>query len=242
MTEKLSHLTKEEVEQLIAEYYAGVKVNALINKYAINVLPGQLVKTFPPKKLDRNCTYCGDILVEEYLSKTSYYNTSAATCLKCGHNESGRCNCGSCKDAAKLALAAEKERQEILRQQMRAQLQDALKANTSQPVDYNELSFEQKVYLGAVLRGGIDENYNYVRPIEELNYPLSPIKKFDDEIIDSLIKVQHCLAISPNSNLSAFSRNENGIFRYSPSSVSWTLNTYIDGLEKVYLNRLYYES
>lgn len=85
MTEKLSHLTKEEVEQLITDYYAGIKVNVLTDKYLIDVLPGQLVKTFPPKRLDRSCIHCGNELVEEYASRTAYHD-KVAVCLECGHN------------------------------------------------------------------------------------------------------------------------------------------------------------
>lgn len=126
MTDKLSHLTDNEVNQLIEEYYAGIRIAGLISKYNIDVLPGQLVKTFPLKKLDTVCIHCGSIMVQEYLSKSAHYD-AAATCLNCGHNESGRCNCPKCREAAKQAIEEEKARQEALRQQMREQLKTVLR-------------------------------------------------------------------------------------------------------------------
>ncbi len=50
MDPKLSHLSDEQVFELLRRYYDGSeKVQALIDEFQINVRPRNLISTFPPE-------------------------------------------------------------------------------------------------------------------------------------------------------------------------------------------------
>lgn len=47
MSEKLSHLSEEKIQELIIRYYEKEKVSDLIAEYNLNLRPNELVRNFP---------------------------------------------------------------------------------------------------------------------------------------------------------------------------------------------------
>src|ERR1044072_2025397 len=100
MTPKLSHLTVEQINQLIQRYYAGERIKHLIAEYRLNIGASELVKLFPPKICEELfCPYCTNTnLIRRYESRQSTYNTSNPFCPTCYHIIDSPCNCGNCRE------------------------------------------------------------------------------------------------------------------------------------------------
>ncbi|MDO7876969.1 hypothetical protein Q5H93_19640 [Hymenobacter sp. ASUV-10] len=232
MSEKLKHLSQNEIENLIKEYYAGESIAALISRYNIDVLPSQLVKAFPPKILPQVCGYCGGQVVEAYSSKSSRY-ANPVFCIRCDHKLQGYCNCNGCRQIAHQAAIEQAEQEAAKKQIVAARFAEILEANRPDAVDYDTLTFEQKVYLGAVLRAGISEDYSLLLPFEKMHSSVAPTDSFTNEIIHSLTKEAPILLISPVSHFSSYGQKGDGNFYYHPDKVTWELNLYKDGMNKV---------
>lgn len=52
---KLAHLSKAQIENLIERYYNGEKVKSLIEEYKIYTNLNQLVRLFPPTITEETC-------------------------------------------------------------------------------------------------------------------------------------------------------------------------------------------
>lgn len=72
----LSHLTPEEITNLVNDYYSGIKVSELIEHYNIAVLSSKLVSLFPPVKINSECEFCNLPMITKLNSKSSYEQLS----------------------------------------------------------------------------------------------------------------------------------------------------------------------
>jgi len=108
--------------------------------------------------------------------------------------------CSDCaqKEEKQKAELAEAEKREKIR---------IIKEYYSQieipPVDPQDLSFQEAVYLLALIRAGAYENYNAIRPLELFEIPLSPQEELDYEIIKTLFH-NNQLFVHPDSSPDAF--------------------------------------
>lgn len=59
----LEHLNKEQIVQLVNEYYDGIKVNELIEKYELDIIASKLVSVFPLIKINIKCEFCNVHLI-----------------------------------------------------------------------------------------------------------------------------------------------------------------------------------
>ncbi|MGX9936616.1 hypothetical protein ACVFVO_14600 [Advenella kashmirensis] len=60
---KLAHLTAEEIQILVQEYYANVKVDTLINRFNISCTRGQFFKLLPQRLSGQTCPECATEMV-----------------------------------------------------------------------------------------------------------------------------------------------------------------------------------
>jgi hypothetical protein len=65
VNDKISHLTKAEIVELINKYYAGEKVTRLIKDYKVKVPTSRFIFTFPKKLTDTHCFYCRTKMVQD---------------------------------------------------------------------------------------------------------------------------------------------------------------------------------
>ena len=227
MDERLAHLSKIQIEELIERYYNKEKVKNLIAEYEIDARPSQLVKLFPPTITEDICPYCDVNLVIKHSSRDYSWNKKSATCPSCGHEEGGFCWCANCKE--KEQIRAQNERQE--KQEL---LDSLLHIDEDEKVDLDSLSFEDKIYLGAFLREGISEDFNYIRPIDSFDNPLAPTQDYISEILE-VLREKRLIVVHPNSDSEFFEDIdiETGNFRFYPYKVKWALNVKKEGLNKV---------
>src|SRR5690554_1797898 len=227
MDDKLAHLSKTQIEELIERYYNKEKVKSLIEEYEINARPSQLVKLFPPIVTKDVCPYCNVNLVIRHSSRDYHWSNRSATCPSCGHEENGLCWCTNCKEKEQLRAQIEsQEKQELLNL--------LLHIDEDEKVDLDSVSFEDKIYLGAFLREGISEDFNFIRPIDSFDNPLAPTQEYASEVLEALRK-KRLVIVHPDSDSEYFEDIdiEARTFRFYPDKVKWALNLKKEGLNKV---------
>lgn len=96
---KIAHLSEDQLNSLIARYYAGEKTGELLAEYNIDAKPSDLIKLLPPRVLAKYCPYCEVNLLQRYRSKSARSDPSPF-CPACEHTEGirGVCNCKGCRD------------------------------------------------------------------------------------------------------------------------------------------------
>jgi len=196
MYKNLSHLSQEEIDVLMQRYYDGESITTLLKEYSLNVHASDLFRLFPPEvHADYICDYCGSALVIDRKSKS---NKNASRhqyelyCPFCGHKPFvSQCNCSNC---VQVAIDLNNERIKQIKE---------FYSNSGEPVDFDTLSFESKVYLGAICRAFLRENMFEIAPRTEKNNILAPSDMLYKEIYDTLI-LAGVLTVSPNSSIDAF--------------------------------------
>jgi hypothetical protein len=218
MYNSLKHLSEKEIEILMDKYYSGAKVTDLLNEYSINCSESVFYKLFPPKKFfEYKCEFCGEILVADRHSKTNNtgYRNYELYCPNCFHKPFTECKCSNC-------LLKEIEIENIRRENL-FEIFD----NRDESIDYNELSFLEKVYLGALIRAGMREDEYVIESKKEKMFKLVPYTKsneFELEIYKYLVD-RKIILIDPESDLESFSFNEkNYPITYDTFKVSYLIN------------------
>ena len=95
---QVSHLSDDEIEKLIKDYYDGVKIKDIIEIYKIDCQPSSFRKILPAIETEQVCLYCNHKLQIQYLSRNySSFNTELI-CPECGHEpENEYCPCNTCR-------------------------------------------------------------------------------------------------------------------------------------------------
>ena len=214
MHEELRHLTAEKIKELRQRYYRGEKTSSLIEEYGIAVHPNNLYKSFPPEEVEEYCEYCGTQFVRDCVSKSAYRwrKDDDIYCPMCRHKPHTSCKCASC-------VRKERQLEEDRRQQI-----EALYSHGSNRVNFTELSFEQKAFLGALCRALLKEDLSEIKPYIGSNTILAPTDKLCREIYETLIQ-SGVITVSPSSPLTAFGP-ANGNFPnvYDVLQVTYRLN------------------
>ncbi len=226
MNDKLAHLSTNELHELIDRYYKREKVTVLIKDYNIDTTPNSLVHLFPPKEIDELCPFCNVKLILEYQSRERSWQNSPY-CPNCNHQKDRYCRCVNCKMAEQLRIKIEQQEAQDFLQSL---FYDSTKY---QKVDIESFSFEEKIYIGALLREGISEDFNFINPIASFDNPLAPTPTFISEIINILAD-KKAIAVHPESNLYCF-KDKEGNYKYLPLEVKWVLNIQKKGVDYISL-------
>jgi len=155
LKDKLSHLSQDEIETLMKRYYSGEKVKELIDEYDLDISASLLYKSFPKSKKEGElCDYC-DITLEYEAHSRSSWRSNLAMCPNCGHYNSEFCTCEKCQE-----IAAKKE--ELIKEKIASRYF----IDKSNPRYYNELSLEEKVFLGAYIRKFYDYEKDLIQSLD----------------------------------------------------------------------------
>jgi hypothetical protein len=136
--------------------------------------------------------------------------------------------CGECleKEADRKAALAEAEREEK-RKVIQATYDVKL-----QPVDPHDLTFEQAVYLLALIRAGAYEDFTAIRPLDLFDTPLSPDGALNTEIMKQLYQGR-LIDVHPKSLPDAFFPLIDGkIDRFYIYKVAWVWRPTVDDPDK----------
>lgn len=234
MHSKLAHLTSDQIASLMDRYYAGEGIKSLLQEFNIHARVGELIKFFPEQDAGVLCRHCGKAMKLRYMSRSNRNQFSDPECPACGHHEGRNCWCDPCR--TEQQSAEEKKRLAVLieAQKRESVLQELLRLDNREFADLSTLSFTERVYLGAFLREGIDEDFNLIKPLIEFENPLAPTQAYEREIVKSL-QEKNIIAIHPDSDSKCFSEvdGDTGAYRYIPARVKWALTVKDEQLNKV---------
>lgn len=232
MGNKLNHLSENEILSLIEKYYDGARVKLLLDEYKIDLHPGQLVKSFPLKKSSNLCQYCRGVLMVRYLSRSYSKKEGTPTCMSCGHINKIFCQCKNCLHMEQIRINKETNKNQIL-------LDSILSFNESGKINFDSLTIDDKVYLGALLREGLSDDFYFINPFKEFINPLAPTREFEHQIIDQLHE-KKIIRIHRDSNIDHFHNIDmvQEKFNFSIEKVKWRLNVHKRGLNEKQLIEL----
>ena len=225
INKKLSHLSLEEIDEIIELYYSGEKVKEIAEAFNLKISNSELLSLLPPEVIsDKKCKYCNHVLWKDRVARSSSFN-NREYCPACGHIESFSCNCSNCQ--------ADREEKKVLEEnRIKKILLSRICVDNYNPIHYQDISFINKIYTGALLRIGLSEDMEVINPFDSFDEKLTPINEFDKEIFNILIK-EHIIEISPYSFLSAFyDVKDDGSFLYYKGKVFWHLNVVCPGKDR----------
>lgn len=202
--EKLRHLTMIQIESLMNKYYNGVKASDIIKEYNIDTTSSKLYTLFPPIICeDIICPVCNEPMYKERDSKSSYsWNKKKPFCAICGHTDGIICKCNYCIAEREKVRKLNEERKVRILQEKREKIKKVYDLNIV-PVNYSELNFREKVFLGALLRTSLSEDMEVILPLNDAERELAPTIGYIKEILSYLIG-RGIISVDPNSSIDAF--------------------------------------
>lgn len=202
--EKLRHLTMLQIESLMNKYYNGVKASDIIKEYNIDTTSSKLYTLFPPIICeDIICPVCNEPIYKERDSKSSYsWNKKKPFCAICGHTDEIICKCNYCIAEREKVRKLNEERKVRILQEKREKIKKVYDLNIV-PVNYSELNFREKVFLGALLRTSLSEDMEVILPLNDAERELAPTIGYIKEILSYLIG-RGVISVDSNSSIDAF--------------------------------------
>lgn len=230
MYKNFEHLSNEEISALIDKYYSeNIIVKDLLKEYNLSIPASKLHKSFPPLVYENYiCEYCNIPLVADRKSKSNnLYYKNDLYCINCSHKPYiQNCNCNKCNEKQKKIISMKQK--EIYN----------VYTKREDPINFEDLSFEGKVFLGTFIEYAIKENmyeFECSNKIQKI-YDLAPDDKTKSEIINFLIH-NKAIQVSPFSNISAFTDN-NFPKEYDIYNVMYTLNLELPHDKEELLNQI----
>ena len=202
--EKLRHLTMLQIESLMNKYYNGVKASDIIKEYNIDTTSSKLYTLFPPIICeDIICPVCNEPMYKERDSKSSYsWNKKKPFCAICGHTDEIICKCNYCIAEREKVRKLNEERKVRILQEKREKIKKVYDLNIV-PVNYSELNFREKVFLGALLRTSLSEDMEVILPLNDAERELAPTIGYIKEILSYLMG-RGVISVDSNSSIDAF--------------------------------------
>ena len=202
--EKLRHLTMLQIESLMNKYYNGVKANDIIKEYNIDTISSKLYTLFPPIICeDIICPVCNEPMYKERDSRSSYsWNKKKPFCAICGHTDEIICKCNYCIAEREKIRKLNEERKVRILQEKREKIKKVYDLNIV-PINYSELNFREKVFLGALLRTSLSEDMEVILPLNNAERELAPTIGYIKEILSYLID-KGIISVDSNSSIDAF--------------------------------------
>lgn len=185
---KISHLSKEQIIEVITSYYDGEKIKDILARYEIKTIASNLVRVFPPVISDEFCMKCKSPIVITLQSRSysNYINDQQKFCSNCGHQEMPFCKCESCKKEKIEAKKLAEEQQEKLLEKKRLLLCDFYDEDNWEKISEKDLSLEDRLYLAVVLKGALSEDISCIEPLEKVEEKIAPTPDFRRETIKTL--------------------------------------------------------
>ena len=202
--EKLRHLTMLQIESLMNKYYNGIKASDIIKEYNIDTTSSKLYTLFPPIICeDIICPVCNEPMYKERDSKSSYsWNKKKPFCAICGHTDEIICKCNYCIAEREKVRKLNEERKVRILQEKREKIKKVYDLNIV-PVNYSELNFREKVFLGALLRTSLSEDMEVILPLNDAERELAPTIGYIKEILSYLIG-RGVVSVDSNLSIDAF--------------------------------------
>jgi len=237
--DKLSHLSLQEVNDLMESYYGGEKNALLIQKYKIDIRSSLLSKTFPFEVHNEVlCPFCNIPMISHRESKSSY-SPPKIFCENCSHLKSNDyCNCENCKEEREKIQKIQVKQKLEKDNEKRDLLLELFLHENSDPINTDTLSLKSKLYVCSLLRACLSEDLSSIYPVSQSTVKIAPTDKYIMDIISHLID-ERVILFSPNTHLDSIIIEGNNITSYYPMSVTFKLNVTEDSYQKSIDNLMY---
>lgn len=200
LDKRISHLTNEQIVNLMERYYEGEKVSKILEEYKIRINVSQLYSIFPPIITNDTCIHCNSDMLKSWSSKSraTLTNEDTSYCINCNHKNSKYCNCDYCEIDKHKKIQEQQESQKELVERKKVAISEFYDESNWTLELERELTLEDRLYLAVLLRSSLSENTLYIEALEPLKNTLAPTKEFEVEIIKTLtsrkIIVPHALS------------------------------------------------
>lgn len=193
----LEKLSNENIYMLMSDYYDGMRLQEISDKYKLELKVTNIVPYFPRYLTDVECPYCEGYMTAAFLSRTNKEILRIKHCNLCGHSLDRNCRCETCKeieDRQKRALMTKKN--DIFRKMVIAE-------SAKEMIKENDLDMRQRLYLATLLHCGLSEDAKIIMSLEEIIDVIAPSDDFKINMIKYLYNT-NIIAISEQSPLDAF--------------------------------------
>ncbi|TAH59727.1 MAG: hypothetical protein EWM50_07560 [Gottschalkiaceae bacterium] len=243
--EKIAHLSDEQIEELIRRYYSNENAGSLVEEYDINISPSRLYTIFPPEICyEQICPNCNIPMVKDRKSKSSYSyrrnNKNDFYCYLCGHiTNLQRCRCSNCiirRENEAERRAEEKRLEELRKRQL---ISETYSLGKSIKIEFDSISFRDRVYLGSLLRACLSEDLTTIYSVESCDRSLAPLEDMRRELVLSLSN-KNIIVVSPDSPIEAFTESEDIEFPnvYYIYKVNYHLNIEFLGDKQEFISKI----
>lgn len=189
LDERLQHLRKQQVFELIKRYYENEKINDLLKVYKIETSNSNLIRILPGVFDSDLCEYC-KIKYIIPLSSRSYdfpLQENNKRCSNCNHQPSSYfCTCSNCEEKRRKEELEKLEKKAKLNQHKRNYLNKLLSEDNWDKKEEGELEPEDRLYLAVILKAALSENTMYIEPLKNHYGNLAPTNGFEAEMIKTL--------------------------------------------------------
>lgn len=216
LSSPLSHLSAEELSDLISRYYAGEKVAMLLVDFNIRRSVSSLTRYFPPELTDLSCKYCRSQLIRPRYPRGQTYEAEIC-CSVCDHEESPRCGCPGCEKVRREAHASRLAEERVRVFEFCKKLWDY------EPIyiEPMELSAREAVTLISLVRSAGWHDGQTLSTLKAASIRFAPAQPdFQLSLILRLIETG-IVAPDPKSHLSAFRMDKSGIVEWDINLVDW---------------------
>lgn len=216
-TNALSHLTPEQVAELMSRYYAGERIEGLLQEFSIACRVSNLVKIFPAEVLDLPCPRCKLPMLRRRASRSSTL-PQTPYCIECGHQHSPRCRCTGCR-----ALAHENDR---VRRNRREEIIAAYCASVNRPpasmASLDDVSPVLMTLLLALVRTADADFHGRFSAVAGANPPFAPT----DNISIAFLRLLHSAGLiwlDPSSSPEVFEVEQERVVDVRWLRASWSI-------------------
>lgn len=217
--------SEKTISEIAELYDSGEKIVNIIEKYQLEISPGQMTYFLPRISTEYICPYCKVPMLKRRNRNTRSWVTEKIICGICGHiytNGFGRCYCENCKKRVIDAIQTDKQ---IIRTNYEALI-------PIKKLEFGELKFSQQCMLYILYY--MEEIYSDLEVIQSSALQ----SRLKMELISQL-KNDGILYVSPESDLNAFAR-ENFPYAYDDSLVDYFVNVHFSSEEKLLIaNRMF---
>lgn len=228
LNEKLSHLSEQDVEEMIKMYCdKSIKIQDIIDKYKVDVNVSRFKKILPPIKTDSVCKICQQNLYKKIDGRDHLTKEKDMFCLNCGHNEYIKnryfeervCECRGCIEIRNRIL---EEKREQIREEYTTDIA---------PICFEDMELSDKIKLIYILSHNKYKNYYEISSVPNSEINIKYLRRLHDI---------RAILVSPESDVSAFPEEDFPKSFYI-NKVSYDVNVdFKEGTIEMLKNRKYF--
>jgi hypothetical protein len=174
---KPADLAADLQQEALSRYYAGERVQAVIDAFGLDCTPNQFLRGFPPIVGGAPCPHCGSPMAARRMTRRPPYPAACrlepAVCSGCGHSDTPFCDCAVCAPKRRQGTRQRPDRRRSGVAESDPVLRDAWERAQGSRPEPADLGVRLTLYLLAA-SSGLDPSGAVLRPLSELGQRVAP--------------------------------------------------------------------